>query len=108
MNPLPIVDLAAFLPFETGKRTNQALMDLPAQTKLVLVALDGGAEVAPHAVPYEAGVLVLSGAIEVMLGDTWHPGRPGQYLPVPATVRHAVRASAPSHFLVVHARGLPA
>jgi quercetin dioxygenase-like cupin family protein len=108
MTTFPIVDLVPFLPFEKGKRTTQTLVDLPAQTKLVLAALDGGAEIPPHAVPYEAGVLVLSGALEVMLGDAWHPARPGQYLPVPIGVRHAVRALEPSHFLVVHARGITA
>lgn len=108
MSTFPIADLAAFLPFEKGKRTNQTLMDLPAQTKVVLAALDGGAEVAPHAVPYQAGVLVLSGALEVMLGETWHSAKPGQYLPVPVGVRHAVRALEPSHFMVVHARSLTA
>ena len=108
MPDFPIVDLASFLPFEKGKRATQTLVDLPAQTKLVLAALDGGAEVAAHAVPYEAGVLVLSGELEVMLGETWHPAKPGEYLPVPIAVRHAVRALAPSHFLVVHARGVTA
>jgi quercetin dioxygenase-like cupin family protein len=106
MTIFPILDLSSFLPFEKGKRTTLTLVDLPAQTKLVLAALDGGAEIAPHAVPYEAGVLVLSGALEVMLGDTWHPAKPGQYLPVPIGVRHAVRALESSHFLVVHARGI--
>ena len=108
MSTLPIADLPAFLPFERGKRTNQTLVDLPGQTKVVLVALDGHTEVAPHAVPYQAGVLVLSGALEVMLGETWHAAKPGQYLPIPAGVRHALRASEPSHFMVVNARGLTA
>ncbi len=108
MATLPISELSAFLPFEPGKRVNQALVDLPGQTKVVLVALDASTEVAPHAVPYQAGVLVLSGALEVMLGETWHPAGPGQYLPIPAGVRHAVRALEPSHFMVVHARGLTA
>ena len=108
MSSLPINDLLEFLPFEKGKRANQALVDLPGQTKLVLVALDGGAEVPPHEVSYQAGVLVLSGALEVMLGSAWSPARPGQYLPIPAGTRHAVRALEPSHFVVVHARGLTA
>ena len=104
MSNFPITDLATFLPFDPGKRVNQALVDLPTQTKVVLAALDGGVEVAPHAVPYEAGVLVLTGALEVLVDNSWHPARPGQYLPVPIGVRHAVRALEPSHFLVVHAR----
>jgi quercetin dioxygenase-like cupin family protein len=108
MTPFPVADLTDLLPFEQGRRTTQTLVDLPGQTKLVLAALDGGAEVTPHAVPYEAGVLLLSGALEVMLGEAWHPAKPGQYLPVPIGVRHAVRALEPSHFLVVHARGLTA
>lgn len=108
MSTLPITDLATFLPFERGKRTNQVLLDLPDGTKAVLAALDGGAEVAPHTVPYPAGVLVLAGAIEVMLGSNWQPARPGQYVPIPAGTLHAVRASAPSHCLVVHAKSLGA
>lgn len=108
MSAFPITDLAAFLPFEPGRRANQSLFDLPGQSKLVLVAMDGGSEVAPHAVPYQAGVLVLSGALDVLLGDTWHPAKPGQFLSIPVNVRHAVRALAPSHFIVVHARELTA
>ena len=108
MSVFPITDLPTLLPFEAGKRTNQVLVDLPSQSKLVLVALDGGVEVAPHAVPYAAGVLVLSGAVEVLLGETWHPAGPGQYVPVPVQTRHALRASEPSHVLVVHARGVTA
>lgn len=108
MTTFPVTDLNAFLPFEKGKRANQTLFDLQGQTKVVFVALDAGVEVPPHAAPYEAGVLVLSGALEVMLNDTWHPGKPGQYLTVPINVRHSVRAIEPSHFLVVHARGITA
>ncbi|BDU73590.1 cupin domain-containing protein [Mesoterricola silvestris] len=108
MSSFPIVDLPAFLPFEAGKRTTQALVDLPGATKLVLAALDGGAEVAPHAVPYPAGVLLLSGTLEVQLDTAWHPVVPGQFFPIPAGIRHAVRAQEPSHFLVLHARGLTA
>lgn len=108
MSTFPIADLPAFLPFEAGKRATHTLLDLQGATKVVLAALDGGAEVAPHAVPYPAWVLVLSGALEVLLGEAWHPARPGEFLPVPAGLRHAVRAQEPSHFLVVHARGLAA
>ena len=106
MANFPITDLSAFLPFEKDKRTNQSLFDLPDGTKLVLVALDAGATVPPHAVPYEAGVLVLSGSMEVMLGEAWHPAKPGQYLSVPINVQHSLRALEPSHFLVLHARSL--
>jgi quercetin dioxygenase-like cupin family protein len=105
----PITDLAAFVPIPAGKRASHPLIDLaPDQTKVVMLALDEGVEVPPHAVDYEAGVLLLAGSIEVMLGETWHPLRPGQYLAVPRTVRHAVRALTPSHALVIHARGLTA
>ncbi|MBI3132667.1 MAG: hypothetical protein HYZ13_15235 [Acidobacteria bacterium] len=106
---LPITALDRLLPVPEGKRANQPLIDLaPDQTKVVLLALDGGVEVPPHAVAYEAGVQLLAGSIEVLLGETWHRLRPGQYLAVPRTVRHAVRALAPSHALVIHARGLTA
>ncbi len=108
MFTLPVSDLMTSLPIEEGKRANQVLFDLPGQTKVVLVAVDGGVEVPPHAVPYEAGVLVLGGALEVMLGETWYPAKPGQYLTVPINVRHSVRALEPSHFLVFHARGITA
>ena len=109
MSDTPITDLSGFLPVPEGKRANQPLIDLaPDQTKVVMLALDGGVDVPPHAVAYEAGVLLLAGSIEVLLGETWHPLRPGQYLAVPRTVRHAVRALTSSHALVIHARGLTA
>lgn len=104
----PVTDPAALPLIEKDKRVNQVLFDLPGQTKIVLVAIDGGVEVPPHAVPYEAGVLVLAGALEVLLGETWHAAKPGHYLTVPVNVRHSVRALEPSHFLVFHARGVVA
>ncbi len=102
----PITNLSETLPMHEGQRASLPLLDLKNDTKLVLVALPSGVQIPAHAAPYPASVLLLSGAIEVMLGETWKRVGPGEGVPIEADLLHAIRAIEPSYFLVTHLRGL--
>lgn len=101
-----ITNLFESLPMPEGQRASLPLLDLKNDTKLVLVALPSGVQIPAHAAPYPASVLLLSGAIEVMLGEIWQQVSPGGLVPIEANLLHSVRANEPSYFLVTHLRGL--
>ena len=102
----PITNLSETLPMPESQRASLPLLDLKNDTKLVLVALPGGAQIPAHQAPYPASVLLLSGSIEVMLGETWKRIGPGEFVPIDAEVLHSVRAIDSSYFLVTHLRSL--
>jgi len=106
MIQLPITSLEDLLPIQPNQRSVLPLLDLPGQAKAVLASLDAGVEVAPHPMPREATLLLLSGAIEFQIDATWHSLRPGDFLRIPGDAMHAVRALQPSRFIVLqsHAR----
>ena len=101
-----ISSLAEMLPMLEGQRANLPLLDLKDDTKLVLVAIPGGVQIPAHQVPYPASVLLLSGSIEVMLGEEWTSVAPGSTVPIVAGMLHAIRAGEPSYVIVTHLRGL--
>lgn len=103
-----IKDLAAALPVPEAGIASSPLLDLAGGTKLVLFAMDAGQEISPHAAPFPAQVLVLDGKLEVMVGSDWDTLAPHDGLDLPAGLPHAVRAVAPSHFLLTMLRGAKA
>ncbi len=103
-----IKDLAAALPVPEAGIASSPLLDLPGRTKLVLFAMDAGQEISPHAAPFPAQVLVLQGRLEVMVGLDWEALGADEGLDLPAGLPHAVRALAPSHFLLTMLRGVKA
>ena len=98
---LPITSLDALLPIQPGQRSVLPLLDLPGQAKVVLAALDAGVEVPPHPMPWEATILLLSGAIEFQVDAVRHVLRPGDFLRIPGSAMHTVRATEPSRFIVL-------
>lgn len=102
----PITNLSETLPMPEDQRASLPLLDLKNDTKLVLVALPSGVKIPAHAAPYPASILLISGAIEVMLGETWKRVSPDEWVPIEAELLHSVRAIEPSYFLVTHLRGL--
>lgn len=102
----PITNLSETLPMPESQRASLPLLDLKNDTKLVLVALPGGAQIPAHQAPYPASVLLLSGSIEVMLGETWKRIGPGDFVPIDAEMLHSVRAIDSAYFLVTHLRSL--
>ena len=106
-NPMnPLSSLAETLPMPEGQRASLTLLDLKDDTKVVLVAVPGGVQIPAHQVPYPASVLLLSGSIEVMLGEQWTRLAPGSTVPIVAGVLHAIRAGEPSYLIVTHLRAL--
>lgn len=103
-----IKDLATALPVPEAGIASSPLLDLPGSTKLVLFAIDAGQEISPHAAPFPAQVLVLAGQLEVMVGSDWETLATHDGLDLPAGLPHAVRALAPSHFLLTMLRGAKA
>ena len=100
-----IRDLAHFLPVPRAGIASSPLLDLPGDTKLVLFAMDAGQEISPHATPFPADVLLLDGALEVMVGDSWAALRPRDRRELPAGLPHALKAHKASHFLLTMLRG---
>ncbi|HJW34874.1 MAG TPA: cupin domain-containing protein [Holophagaceae bacterium] len=101
---LPITSLETLLPILPGGRNVMPLLDLAGEAKVVLAALDAGVVVPPHPMPREATLLLLSGAIDFLIEDTWQSLRPGEFLRVPGQASHSVRALAPSRFIVLQAQ----
>ena len=102
----PITNLNEALPMPESQRASLTLLDLKNDTKLVLVALPGGAQIPAHQAPYPASVLLLSGAIEVLLGERRQQVGPGEVVPIETGLLHSVRAADSSYFLVTHLRSL--
>ena len=102
----PASPFAEILPMPESQKATHTLLDLKNDTKVVLVAIPGSVQIPAHQVPYPASVLLLSGSVEVMLGETWTRVAPGTTVPIPEGVMHAVRAGEASYFIVTHLRGL--
>lgn len=102
---MPITDLQEALPMPEAQRATLTLIDVPHGTKLVLVALPGEIEIAPHRAPYPASAQLLTGRIEAMKGETWIPMVPGERVVFDKDQPHALKAFEPSYLLVTHMRG---
>jgi quercetin dioxygenase-like cupin family protein len=103
-----IRELATHLPIPDAGIASSPLLDLAGSTKLVLFALDAGQEISPHSTPFPAQVLVLGGKLEVMVGGDWETLGASDGLDLPPGIPHALRALAPSHFLLTMLRGVKA
>jgi quercetin dioxygenase-like cupin family protein len=71
---------------------------------LTLFAFDAGQGLTEHTSPFEAFVLVLEGALTLTIGGTPVQATPGTIVRLPATVPHAVEATAPTRMLLVMLR----
>jgi len=71
---------------------------------LTLFAFDRGQGLSEHTSPFEAFVMVLSGALELRIGGAAVPATPGTIVRMPADVPHAVDAVEPSQMLLVMLR----
>ena len=100
-----IRDLNETLPIPEAGIASTPLLELPGAAKVVLFALDRGQELSPHAAPFPAEIVLLAGALDVMVGETWTSLTPDQLVALPKGATHAVRAQAPSHFLLTLRRG---
>ena len=71
---------------------------------LTLFAFDAGQGLTEHTSPFEAFVMVLEGALTLTIGGTPVQATPGTIVRLPATVPHAVDATAPTRMLLVMLR----
>lgn len=68
---------------------------------VTLFAFAAGEGLREHSTPHEALVLTLSGEATWSVGDTTVSVAPGDMLPLPATVPHAVRADTDYKMMLV-------
>jgi quercetin dioxygenase-like cupin family protein len=71
---------------------------------VTLFAFDGGQGLTEHTSPYDALVMVLSGALTLTIGGAPVTAVPGTIVRMPATVPHAVDAPEPARMLLIMLR----
>ena len=71
---------------------------------LTLFAFDAGQGLSEHTAPFDALVLVQSGALELTIGGERVRATPGTIVRMPANVPHALDAAEPSSMLLVMLR----
>jgi len=101
----PASSFSEILPMPEDQRSTLTLLEVKDDTKMVLVALPGSVQIPAHKVPYPASLLLLSGSVEVMLGEAWTRVVPGTTVPIPEGILHAVKGVEASYFIVTHLRG---
>jgi quercetin dioxygenase-like cupin family protein len=69
-----------------------------------LFAFDAGQELTEHTAPFDALVLVLTGALELTIGGTAVAALPGTVVRMPAQIPHAVLATERSRMLLIMLR----
>ena len=71
---------------------------------LTLFAFDAGQELAEHTAPFDALVMVLEGALDLVIGGTRVHAMPGTIVRMPGGVPHAVEAPEPARMLLLMLR----
>jgi quercetin dioxygenase-like cupin family protein len=71
---------------------------------LTLFAFDAGQGLSEHTAPFDALVLVLSGALDLTIGGRAVRAAPGTIVRMPANVPHALDAAEPVRMLLVMLR----
>lgn len=71
---------------------------------LTLFAFDAEEELTEHTAPVDALVMVLTGAVDLTIGDTRVRATPGTIVRMPGGVPHAVAATEPSEMLLLMLR----
>lgn len=72
---------------------------------LTVFAFDDGQALTEHSAPFDAFVHLLEGELVVIIDGTEHTLTPGDVIVMPANVPHAVRATAPSKWMLVMLKG---
>jgi len=71
---------------------------------VTLFGFDAGQELSEHTAPFDALVLVLTGAVSLTIGGVPVRATPGTIVRMPADVPHAVEATEPSRMLLIMLR----
>lgn len=73
--------------------------------RLVVFAFDAGQELTEHTAALPAVVQVVSGRLELTLGEDELTARPGAWIHMPARLPHSMRATEPSVMLLTMLKG---
>jgi quercetin dioxygenase-like cupin family protein len=98
--PLRLLDAAPIVP---GANVSRPLHEANG-CKIVLFAMDAGQAISAHTVRFPALIQVLDGELAVTVGDATHAVVTGCVIPLPAGLPHAVRATAPTRWLLTMMR----
>lgn len=96
LEPLDVRQDIAVSPHAVVSRT---LLEGPSGT-VTLFAFDKGQALSKHSAPFDAGVAVAEGELEIEIGDKTVTVGAGRYLIMPAGIPHALKALAPSKMLL--------
>jgi quercetin dioxygenase-like cupin family protein len=94
-----VPDLAKEAQFSSEKPTSRILYSTP-RTKVVLMALEAGQELAPHASPRPVVLHFLSGSGFLRFDQDEHAVGAGTWMVLPAGLNHGLRAESPLVFLL--------
>ena len=86
-----------------GGIASRALARTPGGN-LTLFAFDAGQELSEHTAPFDALVMVLTGAVDLTIGGTRVHATPGTIVRMPGSVSHAVEAPEPAQMLLLMLR----
>ena len=75
------------------------------RVKAVLFGFGAGQELSEHTASMPAVLQFLSGEATLTLGDDTLEARPGTFAPMPAGLRHAIRAKTPTVMLLLLLKG---
>lgn len=97
---LPLDSLVAFTPQGIASR----VLAKTAGGNVTLFAFDADQGLSEHTTPFDALVVVLSGALTVTVGGATVAAVPGTIVRLPADVPHAVTARGPTRMLLLMLR----
>lgn len=75
------------------------------RAKVVLFGFGAGQELSEHTATMPAALQFLSGEASLTLGEETRDAGPGTFVHMPAGLRHAIRAKAPTVMLLVLFKG---
>ena len=97
---LPLADLIT--PTEGGIASR--VLAKTTGGNVTLFAFDAGEGLSEHTTPFDALVLVLAGSLRLTIGDQQVEALPGTIVRLPASVPHAVDATAAARMLLIMLR----
>lgn len=98
--PGQLLDLRKDIEVNPGAIVSKTLRK-SAATNLTLFAFDGGQGLSGHSSPMDAFVQVLSGQMEITIGETSTTLTENQIILMPAGVNHALEALEPAKMLLI-------
>lgn len=89
---------------KSGRAADTVFGGHEKRMRQTVVALRAGQEMAEHESPGEATILVISGQLKLVAGETSWPGREWDHLIIP-NAKHSVEAETDTVFLLTVAMG---